>query len=315
LNRVSTLSYKHPSISDAQFTSFQFTLQGAEVSKIHPTAVVDTRADIASDVTIGPFCIVEGDVVIDSGCELASRVVIKANTHLGKNNQISEGAVLGGRPQHLRAGQQIGGLRIGAGNMIRENATIHCGLGREDLTVVGDSNLIMVNAHIGHDCHVGNHVILANNVMIAGHVTIEDRVYVSGAAGVHQFCRIGQLAMVGGQSHVSQDVPPFVIVDGISHYVVGLNRVGLRRSGYPEREIADLKAAYRVIYRSGLSWKEMMEQLRTDFPSGAASAYFPFLQSVKRGIVRERRSREQPLLRIHAAEDQPAENQFVRRAG
>jgi UDP-N-acetylglucosamine acyltransferase len=268
------------------------------VSNIHPTAVVDPRAEIASDVTVGPFCVIEGDVVIESGCLLASRVVVKRSTHLGANNQISEGAVLGGKPQHLRAGEQIGRLRVGSGNMIRENVTIHCGLGANDCTTVGDNNLIMVNAHIAHDCHVGSNVILANNVMVAGHVTIEDRAYMSGAAGVHQFCRIGQLAMVGGQSHLSQDVPPFVTVDGISSHVVGLNRVGLRRAGFSERDILDIKAAYRVIYRSGLSWNELLQQLKAQFSSGPATAYFEFLQGVKRGIVRERRSPTRATIRI-----------------
>ena len=285
------------------------------MSNIHPAAVVDRRAEIASDVTIGPFCVVEEDVVIDSGCELASRVTVKRATHLGKNNQISEGVVLGGRPQHLRAGQQVGGLRLGSGNMIRENVTIHCGLAEHDMTIVGDNNLIMVNAHVAHDCRIGSHVILANNVMIAGHVTIEDRVYISGAAGVHQFCRVGQLAMVGGQSHISQDVPPFVIIDGISHRVAGLNRVGLRRNGFSEQEILDLKSAYRLIFRSGLSWDDMLQQLQDLFPKAPAAAYFEFFQGVKRGIVRERRCQVQPTLRIHSAGEESVEEKQDRKAG
>jgi UDP-N-acetylglucosamine acyltransferase len=285
------------------------------VSNIHPTAIVDPRAEIASDVTIGPFCVIEGDVVIESGCRLASRVSVRGSTHLGMNNEVSEGVTLGGKPQHLRAGSQIGGLKIGSGNMIRENATIHCGLAKGDMTTIGDNNLIMVNAHIAHDCHVGSHVILANNVMVAGHVTIENRAYLSGAAGVHQFCRIGQLAMVGGQSHLSQDVPPFVMVDGISHYVVGLNRVGLRRNGFPEKDITALKAAYRLIYRSGLSWVEMLEQLRTQFPTGPAAVYFEFLKDVKRGIVRERRSPVRSIIRIHSDADEDAGDAKIRNAG
>ncbi len=285
------------------------------MSNIHPAAVVDRRAEIAADVTIGPFCVVEEDVVIDSGCELASRVTVKRSTHLGKGNHIHEGVVLGGRPQHLRAGQQVGGLTIGSGNMIRENATIHCGLGEHDRTIVGDNNMIMVNAHVAHDCRIGNHVILANNVMIAGHVTVEDRVYISGAAGVHQFCRVGQLAMVGGQSHISQDIPPFVIVDGISHRVVGLNRVGLRRNGYTDKEILDLKSAYRIIFRSGLSWDDMLQELRDSFPTGPAATYFEFFQGVKRGIVRERRCQVQPTLRIHSAGEEDVQNQSRRKAG
>jgi UDP-N-acetylglucosamine acyltransferase len=284
------------------------------VSNIHPTAVVDSRAEIASDVTVGPFCVIEADVVIESGCQLESRVVVKRSTYLGKNNQIFEGVVLGGKPQHLRAGEQVGRLRVGSGNMIRENATIHCGLGENDCTTVGDNNLIMVNSHIAHDCHVGSNVILANNVMVAGHVTIENRAYVSGAAGVHQFCRIGQLAMVGGQSHLSQDVPPFVTVDGISNFVVGLNRVGLHRAGYSEHDILELKAAYRVIYRSGLSWNEVLQQLKTQFTTGPAAAYFEFLQGVKRGIVRERRAPPRATIRIFHDVDENSTEAAVQKA-
>jgi UDP-N-acetylglucosamine acyltransferase len=288
--------------------------KGNNVSNIHPTAVVDSRAEIASDVTVGPFCVIEADVVIASGCQLESRVVVKRSTHLGPNNQISEGVVLGGKPQHLRAGEQVGRLQIGSGNMIRENATIHCGLGESDCTTVGDNNLIMVNAHIAHDCHIGSNVILANNVMVAGHVTIENRAYVSGAAGVHQFCRIGQLAMVGGQSHLSQDVPPFVMVDGISNFVVGLNRVGLHRAGFPERDILDLKAAYRLIYRSGLNWNEVLQQLKTQFSTGPAAAYFEFLQGVKRGIVRERRTPPRSTIRIFRDIDEDGAEAAVQKA-
>ncbi len=148
-------------------------------------------SEIATDVSIGPFCVIEAGVVIEEGCQLASHVVIKTGTSLGKNNTVSESAILGGRPQHLRAGTRVGKLRIGEGNLIREHVTIHCGLGEEDSTVVGNQNLIMVNAHVAHDCNIGSHTVLTNNVMIAGHVSIGDRAYLSGAAGIHQFCRIG----------------------------------------------------------------------------------------------------------------------------
>lgn len=281
----------------------------------HSTAIVDSRAEIAPDVTIGPFCVIESDVVIESGCQLASHVVIKRGTHLGRDNQIAEGAVLGGKPQHLRAGEQVGRLRVGDGNTIRENVTIHCGLRPENVTRVGDRNLIMVNAHIAHDCGIGNGVILANNVMVAGHVTIEDRAYLSGAAGVHQFCRVGQLAMISGQARLTQDVPPFVMIDGGSSLVVGLNRVGLRRNGYSQDQIGQLKAAYRLIYRSGLSWGELLDQLRAEFPSGPAAAYATFLQDVKRGLVRERRRHATASLRIYQAESEANVPQWLRDAG
>lgn len=259
------------------------------MASIHPTAVVDPRSEIASDVSIGPFCVVEAETVIEEGCRLASHAVIKTGTWLGKNNDISEAAILGGRPQHLKAPPKVGKLRIGEGNLIREHVTIHCGLGEEDWTVVGNHNLIMVNAHVAHDCHVGDHTVLTNNVMIAGHVSVGDRAYVSGAVGIHQFCRIGTLAMVGGQAHLNRDVPPYVTIDGLSSHVVGLNVIGLRRNGFRDEDIQQLKAAYRVIYRSGMDWREVLATLQRDFSDGPAAAFYEFLSQTRRGIMQERR--------------------------
>jgi UDP-N-acetylglucosamine acyltransferase len=220
---------------------------------------------------------------------LASHVVIKANTQMGPDNTVADGAVLGGRPQHLYAAERVGRLRIGRANMIRESVTIHCGLTEKDCTVVGDHNMIMVNAHIAHDCCIGNNTILTNNVMVAGHVTVEDRAYISGAVGIHQFCHVGQLAMVGGQAHINRDVPPFVTIDGLNSEVVGLNLVGLRRAGFTDRDVVQLKAAYRLIFRSGLTWREILAALQQQFTSGPAATYFPFLSRTTRGIMQERR--------------------------
>lgn len=271
------------------------------MANIHPTAIVDAESRIAASATVGPYCIIEGRTAVGEGCRLASHVVIKAGAKLGKNNEVHEGAVLGGRPQHVNAGKRVGDLRIGDGNIIRENATINCGLKEGDCTVVGDNSMIMINAHIAHDCRVGDHSIITNNVMIAGHVTIEDRAYISGAVGIHQFCRVGQLAMLGGQAHISQDVPPFVMVDGVSGEVVGLNRVGLRRNGYARQEIAQLKTAYRVIYRSDLSFDAIINTLRQGFPAGPAAAFHEFLQETKRGYVRERRRPPKSSIRLFSA--------------
>ena len=185
-------------------------------NSIHPTAVIDHRATIGRHVSIGPFCVVEAGAIIGDGCRLASRVVIKECTTLGERNEVDEGTVLGGRPQHVARHAEWGKLVVGAGNMIRENVTMHRAMSPDKSTIVGDDNLIMVNAHIAHDCQVGNHIILTNNVMLAGHVTVEDYAYLSGGVGVHQFCRIGSHCMVGGQSHINKDVPPYVTVDGVS---------------------------------------------------------------------------------------------------
>ena len=257
---------------------------------VHSSAIISPSAQIAPDVQIGPFCIVEPGAVIGSGCILESRVTIKECTTLGANNRVFEGAILGGLPQHVHIPEHPGGVVIGSDNVIRENVTIHRALVPDHATVIGDNCLLMVGSHVAHDCHLGNNVIVTNNAMLAGHVVVGDRAYISGAAGVHQFCRIGSFAMVGGQAHLTQDVPPYVTVDGLSSLVVGLNKIGLRRAGYDQETIQQLMAAYRVIYRSGLRWVEVVEQLRTQFPVGPATLFYEFLSTTARGIISERRA-------------------------
>jgi UDP-N-acetylglucosamine acyltransferase len=272
------------------------------VAHIHPLALVDPAAEIGRDVTIGPFCIVEAGVVIGDGCSLAPRVVAKSRTTLGVNNEIGEGTVLGGKAQHVVECQPGGSLVIGNHNRIRENATIHRGHANDATSVVGDHNYLMVNAHVGHDCRIGNHTILVNNVMIGGHVQIHDRAYVSGGVAVHQFCRIGQFAMVGGMARVVQDVPPYVMVSGGGETeIVGLNRVGLKRNGYSAADMLQLKEAYRVIYRQGLRWCEVLEVLQRDFSTGPAALFLEFLQAGKRGFVQERRISRKATLKIAPA--------------
>lgn len=256
---------------------------------IHPLAAVSPQAIIGRDVVIHPFCTIEAGASIGDGCILESRAVVKSGTSLGRHNHVYEGAILGGLPQHIKMPDQVGTLVIGDGNTIRENVTIHRGLEAGHATVLGNNNLVMVNVHIAHDCHVGSHTIIANNAMLAGHITVDDRAYISGAVGVHQFCRIGRLAMVGGQAHVVKDVPPFVTVDGKSTYVVGLNQVGLRRNGFSRDDINQLKAAYRLIFRSGLRWSDMLVQLAEEFSSGPAAEFHEFFQGGKRGFTPERR--------------------------
>ncbi len=257
--------------------------------KIHSLAMVDSAAIIGDDVQIGPLSVVEGDVVIGEGCRISSHVVIKSGTTLGRGNTVHEGAVLGGLPQHVNVSERSGRLVIGAGNTIRENVTFHRSMSEDGETVIGDNSLFMVNSHVAHDCRVGNHTIFANNSMLAGHVTVGDHAYFSGAAAAHQFCRIGTFAMIGGQAHVNKDVPPFVTLDGLSSHVVGLNSIGLRRAGFTSDEIAQLKQAYRVIYRSGLSWNEVLQRLQEEFPEGVAAQFHPFLSTTTRGIMSERR--------------------------
>jgi UDP-N-acetylglucosamine acyltransferase len=286
------------------------------LATIHPTAFVDSQAILAGDVQVGPFCVVESGVEIGAGCKLEARVSVKTGTKLGTGNVIGEGAVIGGRPQHLRAGEELGRLLIGNGNHIRENATIHRGIKPGCDTIVGDQNYIMVNVHIAHDCVIGNNTIIANNAMLSGHITVDDRAYISGAVGIHQFCRVGSLAMVGGQAHITRDVPPFVTVDGQSSLIVGLNSVGLRRSGMSKEELAALKEAYRVIYRSGQTWNEILAALQSQFTVGPAAKFHTFFTGGKRGFTPARSGGQATTLKLVEADDQgAAEAAELRKAG
>ncbi len=268
---------------------------------IHPTAIVSPDARIGENVQIGPYSIVEADVTVGDDCILENHVVIRRGTTLGRNNRVFDGAVLGGMPQHVHIPERPGRLLVGDGNVFRENVTVHRALETEEATVLGNGNLLMVNAHVAHDCLLEDQVILTNNVMLGGHVKVGNRAFLSGGVAVHQFCQIGQLAMIGGQAHLPKDVPPFVTVDGLSSLVVGLNLIGLKRAGYDAEAIKVLKQAYRVVYRSGLSWKEILERLEADFSDGPAAAFGQFLSRSKRGIVAGRRSSTNSTIRLEAA--------------
>jgi UDP-N-acetylglucosamine acyltransferase len=274
------------------------------VAHIHPTAVIDPRAELGQNVSIGPFCIVEAETRIGDDCRLEARAVIKSRTTLGVNNEVGEGAVLGAKAQHLVETRPGGTLIIGDHNRIRENATFHRGHANDAATIVGNHNLMMVNAHVGHDVRLGSNCVLVNNAMIGGHCHIEDRAYISGGVGIHQFCRVGRLAMVGALAKIVQDVPPFMMVEGGgSTEVVGLNRVGLRRNGYTPDQILQLKQAYRVIYRQGLRWSEVLTILKAEFSSGPAVEFFEFLKTGKRGFVQERRISRKATLKIVSGDD------------
>ncbi|MEX2315638.1 MAG: acyl-ACP--UDP-N-acetylglucosamine O-acyltransferase [Pirellulales bacterium] len=273
---------------------------------IHPLAVVSPHAELGSNVRIGPFSIVEAGVVVGDECQIASRVTIKSGTVLGCGNEVFEGAVLGGMPQHIHMPQHPGRVEIGDVNVIRENVTIHRAMEAGQLTQIGSRCLIMVGAHVAHDCRLGDGVILTNNVMLAGHVTVGDKAYLAGGVAVHQFCKIGRLAMVGGMARVRQDVPPFVTIDGGSTMVVGLNKVGLRRAGFTMQEVQQLKAAYQVIYRNGLSWEEILEELELQFTVGPAAEFRPFFLSGQRGFVQERRTPPGAIVRLLREDDDSA---------
>jgi len=267
------------------------------MTTISPFAIVSPEAQIGENVEIGHFCLIESSVTIGRGCKLASHVVIKSGVSIGENNQFCEGSVIGGAPQHVSALPPFGQIRIGDGNVFREHTTIHRSLKEHGTTVIGNENYLMINAHVAHDCVIGNNNILVNNVMLGGHVTIGNRAVLGGAAAIHQNARVGSLAMVGGQAHVTQDIPPFMMVDGLTGQIVGLNLVGLRRSGRTSEDIKILKGAYFTLYRKGLTWKETLEVFQEDYSMGPVAELTEFLQSTKRGITRERAS-SRSLLRV-----------------
>ena len=258
------------------------------MSQFSPLAVVSPDAQIGNNVEIGPFSLVESDVTIGNGCKLVSHVTIKSGVTIGENNQFGEGSVIGGTPQHVSAPPPFGQVRIGDGNVFREHTTVHRSLKELGATVIGNENYLMVNAHVAHDCVLGNNNILVNGVMLGGHVIVGNRAMLGGGSAVHQNCRIGSLAMIGGQARVVQDIPPFMMVDGLSSKIVGLNLIGLRRNGRTTEDMKTLKSAYFTLYRSGLTWQETLQLFQESYSTGPVAELTQFLLSTKRGIVRER---------------------------
>lgn len=272
------------------------------MARIHPLAVVSGLAELGQNVTVGPYCVIEPGVTLGDDCTLESHVVVKQGTRIGPRNHLFEGCVIGGLPQHARMPEQVGIVEVGTDNILREHTTIHRALHPGEATRVGDHNLMMVNTHIAHDCLVGSNAIFANNALLGGHVLVEDRAYVSGAVAVHQFCRVGAYAMVGGHARIIKDVPPFVTVDGQSGLIVGLNSIGLRRNGFSAETIFKIKAAYRVMYRSGLTWNEILARLRLEHTDEHGAHLLQFLEGTRRGITAERRLPPSTTLKLHVGE-------------
>jgi UDP-N-acetylglucosamine acyltransferase len=228
---------------------------------IHPSALVDASVVLAPNVTVGPFAVIEPDVEIGAGCDVRAHAVVKRFTTIGAGCVIHEHAVLGGEPQDISFKGGRSGVRVGERTQLREGVTIHRSTRVGGETTVGSDCLLMAYVHLGHDCAVGDGVIVANNTAFGGHVTIERKAFVSGQVAVHQFCRIGRLAMVGASAKVVQDCLPFVITDGHPARARGLNVVGLRRAGFGASELRVLKEAYRLLLRSSLPLEEALQRL------------------------------------------------------
>jgi UDP-N-acetylglucosamine acyltransferase len=254
---------------------------------IHPTALVAAGARLGSNVVIGPYAIVEDDVVIGDGCRIAGHAVIKRRTRLGARNSVYEQAVIGGDPQDLKFNDCDSTTEIGDDNVIREGVTIHRGSRTGSATRVGSGCFLMAYCHIAHDCVFGDQVIVANGALFAGEVTVADRAFVSGAVTVHQFCRIGRHAMIGASARISQDALPFCITDGNPARARGLNRVGLKRNGFPASEISALKEAYRLLQSTEVSLREALERMAAG-DSAAVAELKVFIEGSKRGFAHPR---------------------------
>jgi UDP-N-acetylglucosamine acyltransferase len=265
------------------------------VATVHPTAIVDPAAELAASVEVGPYALIGAAVRIDEGTKIGAHCVIEGPTHIGRDNRIHSHAALGGAPQDMKYGGEPTRLEIGARNTIREFCTFSRGTVQDGgVTRVGDDNWIMAYVHIAHDCRVGNHTILANNATLGGHVHLGDWVFVGGLTGIHQFCRIGAHAMTAFQSHVAQDVPPFVTVAGNPLAVHGLNVEGLRRRGFTRGRIALVKQMHRLLYRDGLTLAQARTAIAAladglaagDGGRGDVVLMLDFLSTAARGIVR-----------------------------
>ncbi len=258
-------------------------------NSIHPTAIVSHRAELGENNVVGPFAIVEDDVVLGNGNEIAAHVVLKSGSRFGNNNRVYEHAVIGGIPQDIGYKPMRSFVEIGNDNVLRESVTIHRASKVEQSTVLGNNIFMMNLAHIGHDCKLGNNVVIAPCTGIGGHVHIDDRAFLSGGVMVHQFVRIGRFAMIGGNCKVTQDVLPFVMLDGLPGRVRGLNRVGLKRNGFSREDILGIKQAYRLIFRSGLPLQDIITGLRAQ-GGEHITRLADFIASSKRGFHRAERT-------------------------
>jgi UDP-N-acetylglucosamine acyltransferase len=251
---------------------------------VHPSAIIHPTAEIDADVTIGPYCVVGERARIQSGTQLASHVCIEADTLIGRDCRIHQGCVIGGPPQDFKYGGERTYARIGDRNVIREYVTVHRATGEGNCTFIGDDNMIMAYCHIGHNACLSDGIMMANYVGISGHCLVEDRVVFGGMLGIHQFVRIGKLAMIGGMSKVVMDVPPFMTVDGRPIQVVGPNVLGLRRAGLPPAVRAGLKQAYRLLYRSGMNLTQGVEAAYNEVePSEERDYLLEFLSKIPHG--------------------------------
>jgi UDP-N-acetylglucosamine acyltransferase len=253
---------------------------------VAPTARISPDAVVGPQVTIGDFCVIEADTIIGAHCALEPYVYIKRWTTLGEHNKISAGTVLGTDPLDKNFAGARSYLRIGSQNQIREHFTISRGTPPESATEIGDGNFIMTSGHIAHNCKIGSNTVIASCVLLGGYVEIEDSAFLSGGVLVHQYSKVGRLAMVSGNTRVNLDAPPFFISSGFEIAPKGLNLVGLKRAGFTEIQIRPLKRAFRLLYHCGLKLAEALVRIEAEIPTPETMHLVEFIRSSRRGVCR-----------------------------
>jgi UDP-N-acetylglucosamine acyltransferase len=257
------------------------------VSQIHPTAIIDARAEIGAGATIGPYSVIGPDVVLGPDCWLQQHVTLAGPMRAGARNKFYAFCSIGQQTQDLKYKGEPTYLEIGNENTFREFVTVNRSTGSEGKTRIGDGGNFLAYSHIGHDCTVGNGVVFSNNGTLAGHVEVGDYAVMGGLTAVHQFCRIGRFAITGGCSKIVQDVPPFMIADGNPAEIRGVNLIGLERKGFPPESVKLIKEAFRLIYRSKYNTRQAVEAIRRELPANeAVEQIVEFIEKTERGIIR-----------------------------
>jgi UDP-N-acetylglucosamine acyltransferase len=250
---------------------------------IHPSAIIHPKAKLDATVRVAPFAVIDAGVELGAHCAVGPHVYLTGETKIGAHNQFHAGCVIGDAPQDLKYKNAPTRLRIGDHNVFREHVTVHRATSDDGETVIGSHNFLMANCHVGHNCQLGDHIIIANGALLGGHAVVQDRAFISGNCLVHQFTRVGTLAIMQGGAAVSQDLPPFTVARG-DNGICGLNVVGLRRAGFTAEQRVELKRLYQLLFRSGKNLRAAVAAARENFNSPAAKTMLDFVAAAKRGI-------------------------------
>jgi UDP-N-acetylglucosamine acyltransferase len=250
---------------------------------IHPTAIIHPLAKVGANVRINAYAVIDADVQLGAECVVGPHVYLTGATQIGSGNNFHAGCVIGDAPQDLKYKDEPTRVNIGDGNVFREHVTVHRSNKLAEATIIGSHNLFMASAHVAHNCTVGNHVILANGALLGGHATVQDRAFISGNCLVHQFTRVGTLAIMQGGSAISKDLPPFAVARG-DNGICGLNTVGLRRAGFSAAERLELKRLYQALFRSGKLFHSALAEAEKQFMSTGAKTMLEFITAAKRGL-------------------------------